>query len=252
VSAGALLGLALVLGAVWSSFAWLDMPLGALFSATAASEAAAFVLRFLPPALEPDFLLAVGQAALETLAISLVGTLLAVVAAAVLALPAAGRQGRGAQRASRFVLNLLRSVPELVWATLTVLAAGLGPFAGTLALGLHTAGVLGRLFAEALENAPQAPATALADSGAPVLAVFLYGTLPLVAPQWLAYALYRWEINIRMAAVLGFVGAGGLGAQLHYSLSLFHEARAGTVILAMLAMAIAVDALSAGLRRASA
>lgn len=252
VSARALIQVLLVLGAVGASFLWLDMPLATLFSAAAASEVAGFVLRFLPPDLEPAFLVALGYAALETLAISLVGTLLAAALAVVLALPAAGRQGRSAQQLCRFVLNLLRSVPELVWATLMVLAAGLGPFAGTLALALHTAGVLGRLFAEALENAPQAPALALAESGASGLATFLYGTLPLLAPQWLAYALYRWEINIRMAAVLGFVGAGGLGAQLHYSLSLFHEARAGTVILAMLAMAVTVDAISAGLRRASA
>ena len=252
VSAAGLAGGLLVLAAVAGSFAWLDMPLGVLFSIASAREAIAFVLRFVPPDLDPVFLGAVGQAALETLAISLLGTLLAALGGAALALPATGRQGRLARQASRFMLNLLRSVPELVWATLMVLAAGLGPFAGTLALALHTTGVLGRLFAEALENAPTAPAAALADSGAPAAAVFLYGTLPLVVPQWLAYALYRWEINLRMAAVLGFVGAGGLGAQLHYSLSLFHEARASTVMLVMLALAMAVDAVSAGLRRVSA
>ncbi len=249
VSGGGLLALVAVLAAVGASFAFLDMPLGALFTGAAAAEAADFVRRFFPPDLSPGFVARVGFAALETLAISLVSTLLAALAGAALALPAAGRHGRPARGAARFVLNLLRSVPELVWATLMVLAAGLGPFAGTLALALHTTGVLGRLFAEALENTPPAPAEALAASGAPALAGFLYGTLPLVAPQWLAYALYRWEMNIRMAAILGFVGAGGLGALLYYSLSLFHEAQASTVILAMLAMAIAVDGASAWLRR---
>ena len=249
VTFGGLAGIVLVLGAVAGSFAYLDMPLGALFTGAAAGEAVAFVQRFFPPDLSADFLAKVGGAALETLAISLVSTLLAAVAGALLAMPAAGRQGRAVRRVARFVLNLLRSVPELVWATLMVLAAGLGPFAGTLALALHTTGVLGRLFAEALENAPAAPATALAESGTPPVAAFLYGTLPLVAPQWLAYSLYRWEMNIRMAAILGFVGAGGLGGLLYYSLSLFHEAQASTVILAMLAMAIAVDGASAWLRR---
>ena len=252
VSTGPLLSFALVLAAVWASFAYLDMPLGALFSGAAAGEAADFVQRFFPPDLSPEFLGRVGFAALETLAISLLSTLLAALAGAALALPAAGRQGLVARSTARFVLNLLRSVPELVWATLMVLAAGLGPFAGTLALALHTTGVLGRLFAEALENTPPAPARALAGSGAPALASFLYGTLPLVAPQWLAYALYRWEMNIRMAAILGFVGAGGLGALLYYSLSLFHEAQASTVILTMLAMAITVDGASAWMRRAMA
>ena len=252
VSVGGLLAAGLVLVAVAGSFAYLELPLAGLFSGRVAGEAAGFAGRFFPPDLEPDFLARVGQAALETLAISLLSTLLAALAGAALALPAAGREGSkgcGARAVARFVLNLLRSIPELVWATLMVLAAGLGPFAGTLALALHTTGVLGRLFAEALENAPPGPAEALAGSGAPALVAFLYGTLPLVAPQWLSYALYRWKMNIRMAAILGFVGAGGLGALLYYSLSLFQETRAGTVILAMLAMTIAVDAASAWLRR---
>ena len=112
---------------------------------------------------------------------------------------------------ARGALNILRSVPELVWAALRVLAAGLGPFAGTLALALHTSGVLGRLFAESLENAPPTPARVLIESGAAPALAFVYATLPLITPQLIAYSLYRWEMNIRMATVLGFVGAGGLG-----------------------------------------
>lgn len=249
ISPAGVFGLVLLVAAAAGSFSFLEMPLGALFTGSAAREAVAFVGRFIPPETDPAFLAKVGWAALETLAISLLSTLLAVLGGVALALPAAGRQGPLARQAARFVLNLLRSVPELVWATLMVLAAGLGPFAGTLALALHTTGVLGRLFAEALENTPRAPAQALTGLGAGPLAAFLYAVLPLVAPQWLAYALYRWEMNIRMAAILGFVGAGGLGALLYYSLSLFHEAEASTVILAMLAMAIAVDGASAWLRR---
>jgi phosphonate transport system permease protein len=125
-----------------------------------------------------------------------------------------------------------------------VLAAGLGPNAGTLALALHTAGVLGRLFAEALENTPSAPAEALRLAGSSRTCAFCYGTLPILWPQLMAYTLYRWENNIRMASVLGFVGAGGLGQMLYMSLSLFQEAQASTVILAMLLMVLVVDALS--------
>jgi phosphonate transport system permease protein len=147
------------------------------------------------------------------------------------------------------LLNALRSVPELVWAALMVIAAGLGPFAGALALALHTTGVLGRLFAEALENAPPAPEAALADAGSGPVPAFAYGTLPLVLPQWLAYTLYRWEMNIRMAAVLGFVGAGGLGQMLYYHLSIFQQAQAATVLLAVLLLVFAVDAFSSRLRR---
>jgi phosphonate transport system permease protein len=148
------------------------------------------------------------------------------------------------------VLNTLRSVPELVWATITVLCVGLGPFAGALALALHTTGVLGRLYAEALSNAPPAPERALRLAGAGGGPAFLYGTLPGAAPQLIAYTLYRWEMNIRMAAILGFVGAGGLGQLLYFELSLFHYAQAATVIVAMLLLSIAVDQASAWLRRA--
>ena len=130
-----------------------------------------------------------------------------------------------------------------------VLAAGLGPFAGTLALALHTAGVLGRLFAETLENTPPEPAEALRGAGAPASLAFLYGTLPNVLPQFSSYILYRWEYNIRMATVLGFVGAGGLGQMLYVSLSLFNTREAATVLIAMIAIVTVVDLMSAGLRR---
>jgi len=243
-----LAGATLLLTVVGASFAYLDLPLGELFGDRALADMARFVAGFLPPDLSQPFLAKVGWAALETLAISLLGTLLAVLVGAALALPAAGRWGSVARLLARLVLNGLRSVPELVWATLMVLAAGLGPFAGVLALALHTAGVLGRLFAEALENAPPAAERSLREAGAGCVGAFAYATLPLVSPQWLAYALYRWEMNIRMAAILGFVGAGGLGTMLYYELSLFHEAQACTVIIAMLLLSALVDLASAWLR----
>src|SRR5262249_9026809 len=138
----------------------------------------------------------------ETLAISAIGTFLAFIFGFLLALPASGRYGGSLRALTRFTLNALRSMPELVWAALMVLAAGLGPFAGTLALAAHTSGVLGRLFAETLENAPTTPTDALLESGSNAALAFAYGTLPTVLPQLLTYTLYRWEINIRMAAIL--------------------------------------------------
>ncbi len=148
------------------------------------------------------------------------------------------------------MLNFLRSVPELVWAALMVLAAGLGPFAGTLALALHTTGVLGRLFAETLENVPEAPERALRDAGGGAVArLRLRQRCRWSGPQWLAYTLYRWEMNIRMAAMLGFVGAGGLGQMLYFHLSLFQQAQASTVIGAMFVLVFIVDSASARLRR---
>ncbi|WLH44143.1 phosphonate ABC transporter, permease protein PhnE [Pseudomonas beijingensis] len=230
--------------AVVASFIYLGIDLGELGDSGNLQRMAAYAQRFLSPDLSPSHLKAIGHGALETLAMSALGTLLAAVFGLLLALPAAGRFGWLLQSASRLVLNALRAVPELVWAALMVLAAGLGPNAGTLALALHTTGVLGRLFAEALENTPSEPADAIRLQGGNAVLAFCYGTLPNLLPQLLAYVLYRWENNIRMASVLGFVGAGGLGQMLYVSLSLFQEAQGSTVILAMLLLVLAVDTLS--------
>jgi phosphonate transport system permease protein len=236
-------GLALILlGGIVASFRLLELDFGALFTTEAAGTMGEFVRGFFPPDLSTDWLLRVGKGVWETLAISVVGTLLAAVAGLALALPRP-------HAPFGVVLNTLRSVPELVWATITALAVGLGPFAGALALALHTTGVLGRLYAEAFDNAPTAPGRALRLAGAPGGLAFLYGTLPGAAPQLIAYTLYRWEMNIRMAAILGFVGAGGLGQLLYVELSLFHHAQASTVIAAMLLLSIAVDQGSAWLRQ---
>ena len=236
--------------AVWASFAFLSLHLADLLTAEARALMWKYVVSFFPPDLSAEYLVRIGQGTLETIAISAVGTALAAVLGLLLALPASGRHGAAARAVARLVLNFLRSIPELVWAALMVIAAGLGPFAGTLALAWHTTGVIGRLFAETLENAPVEPARALRLSGCRPSLAFLYGTMPNVLPQFVAYSLYRWEINIRMAAILGVVGAGGLGQMLYFSLSLFHQQQAFTVIIAMLALVIAVDAASVSLRRA--
>ncbi len=235
--------------AVVLSFRFLGIDLGKLLAGDSLKQMGQYASGFMQPDFSPAHLKAIAQGTLETLAMSAMGTLLAALLGLVLALPAAGRLGALALHLTRLILNALRAIPELVWAALMVLAAGLGPNAGTLALALHTAGVLGRLFAEALENAPCEPAEAIRLSGGGAITAFCYGTLPTVWPQLLAYALYRWENNIRMASVLGFVGAGGLGQMLYVSLSLFQEAQAATVILAMLILVLAVDALSGWARQ---
>jgi phosphonate transport system permease protein len=240
--------LALVVASFWS----LDLQWAQFLSAGAARAMARFLGEFFPPDLQPAFLHKVVAATWETLAMSALGTLLAAAAGLLLALPASRRHAAGlawVRGPTRLLLNALRSVPELVWASLLLIAAGLGPFAGTLALAAHTAGVLGRLFAEALENAPDGPAAALRTQGASAGQVFLYATLPQVLPQLLSYTLYRWENNIRAAAVLGVVGAGGLGQLLAFHMGLFHMNKTATVLIAMLFLVGLVDALSHGLRR---
>jgi phosphonate transport system permease protein len=240
-----------VLAPVVASFWSLDLQWRALWSRDSLAAMARFAGEFFPPDISPPFVRKVAQATAETLAMSALGTLLAALCGLLLALPAARTHARAWWRVpTRLLLNALRAVPELVWASLLLIAAGLGPMAGTLALALHTTGVLGRLFAEAIENAPPGPAFALRAQGARPAQVLLYATLPQVAPQLLSYTLYRWENNIRAASILGVVGAGGLGQLLVYHLSLFHMGRTATILLAMLALVLAVDAASYFARRA--
>lgn len=242
--------LGLLAALVAASFASLTLDWRSLFTAEAAATTAEFLSGFSPPELAPAFLRKTLVATAETLSMSALGTLLAVAGGMLIALPASGRFGYPLRLASRIKLNVLRSVPELMWASLLLVAAGLGPFAGTLALAFHTSGVLGRLFADALENADPAPAAVLRTNGASALQAFLYATLPQTLPQMLSYTMYRWENNIRAAAVLGVVGAGGLGQMLKYHLSLFQMQDAATVLIAMLLLVVLVDAVSYALRRA--
>ena len=243
------LGLAaLVVASFWT----LELQWAQFLSLEAARGMGRFVGEFFPPDMSAPFLRKVAVGAWETLAMSLLGTVLAAAAGLALALPASRLHDGDAARArtpTRLLLNALRSIPELVWAALLLISAGLGPFAGTLALAAHTTGVLGRLFAEAIENAPPGPGAALRAQGVGDLRVFLYATLPQVLPQLLSYTLYRWENNIRAAAVLGVVGAGGLGQLLAFHMGLFHMGKTATILGAMLAMVALVDALSYGSRR---
>jgi phosphonate transport system permease protein len=239
---------ALLVASFWS----LDLQWAAFLSIDAARSMARFVGEFFPPDLSPAFVRKVGAASLETLAMSALGTFLAAAGGLVLALPASRLHAGDrafARSPTRLLLNALRAVPELVWAALLLISAGLGPFAGTLALALHTTGVLGRLFAEAMENAPPGPADALRTQGVGRVRVFLYATVPQVLPQAVSYTLYRWENNIRAAAILGVVGAGGLGQLLSFHMGLFQMGKTATVLGAMLLLVAGVDALSHAARR---
>ena len=238
----------LVLLSFWS----LDLQWAKFLSTAAFSKMGLFLAELTQLEGSTPFLRKLLMASLETLAMSAVGTLLAVVLGLALALPASKTFNGDPARwrgLARLVLNALRSIPELIWATLLLIAAGLGPFAGTLALALHTAGVLGRLFAEAIENAPPGPSQALRVRGVRESRVFFYATLPQILPQLISYTLYRWENNIRAAAVLGVVGAGGLGQMLAFHMGLFQMGETGSILLAMLILVALVDALSFASRR---
>ena len=241
-----------VLALIVASFYSLNLQWAQFLSLEALGKMGRFVGELLHPSLEPAFLRKLGFATLETLAMSAVGTLLAAIVGLLLAVPAAKTYAADRARGrapARMLLNALRSIPELVWAALLLISAGLGPLAGTLALALHTTGVLGRLIAESLENASDAPAFALRLRGVGAVRVLCYATLPQVLPQLLSYTLYRWENNIRAAAVLGVVGAGGLGEMLAFHLGLFQMPQTSSVLLAMLLLVALVDGLSSWSRR---
>jgi phosphonate transport system permease protein len=248
-AAGIIAGIAALTAA---SFWSLELQWAIFFSADSARRMSKFLGELLAPSGDAAFLGRVVAGSLETLAMSALGTLLAAIGGLALALPASrsyAADGSLARAPVRLVLNVLRSIPELVWAALLLISAGLGPFAGTLALAMHTTGVLGRLFAEAVENASPAPSSALRVQGVPAGRVFLYATLPQVLPQVLSYTLYRWENNIRAATVLGVVGAGGLGQLLMFHMGLFHMRETSTVLIAMILLVSLVDFLSYVMRR---
>jgi len=244
-----LAGLALL---VVLSFWGLDMQLHRLFSVEAVQRNGRFISELTQPNLSPEFLAKLLVAGFETLAMSFVGTLIAAIAGIGLAFLAAESNGVSGttNRLSRLLLNLLRSVPDLMWAAMLIIASGLGPMAGTLALALHTAGVLGRLFAEAAENAPQQVHEALRLNGASPSQCFVYATLPSIIPQLMSYTLYRWENNIRAAAVLGVVGAGGLGQMLAFHMGLFQMNETSSILITMILLVVLVDSLSYAVRKA--
>ena len=239
-------------GLIVLSFWSLDLQLARVLSFESIGRMGKFLGELMSPNLEPAFLSKLLHASLETLAMSAVGTLLAAIFGVLLAVPASRSYAGDPARwrlMTRLLLNALRAIPELVWAALLLISAGLGPFAGTLALALHTTGVLGRLFAESIENAPQHAATALRVQGIGEGRVFLYATLPTVSPQLMSYALYRWENNIRAAAVLGVVGGGGLGQMLSFHMGLFQMQETSSILAAMIFLVILVDMLSYFARR---
>lgn len=228
------------------SFWSLDLVLHRLFSFEALERMGRFILELSRPEVSDDFLQRLGVAAFETLAMSFVGTLLAAAAGLVLGfLASTGPDSRPTIVAlSRLLLNLLRSIPDLMWAAMLIISSGLGPMAGTLALALHTAGVLGRLFADASENAADHERECLRLAGAKPIHCFLYATLPSITPQLVSYTLYRWENNIRAASVLGVVGAGGLGQMLSFHMGLFQMSETSSILITMILLVVLVDSVS--------
>ena len=205
------------------------------------------VSRMVPP--NWAFLRQLARPALETIQIAIWGT----VFSATLALPLCFMAARNIVprwvfHTTRQFFNAARGINELIFALIFVAAVGLGPFAGVLALSVHGAGMLGKFFAEAVEEADRGPIEALRATGASAAQVVTFGILPQVLPAWIAATLYRLEVNLRAATVLGMVGAGGIGFELYSSLKLFQYQDTATCVLVILAMVMTTDYLSSRLR----
>jgi len=220
-----------------------------------------FLADFAVPRFDAEFLLLVARETWRTVAMATAGLTLALLAAVPLALLSvrtlslSGLAGRMAAApavlrwAVRALLAVLRSVPELIWALVFVRVVGLGATAGVLAIALTYAGMLGKVYGEILESSESHAATALMRNGAGRLQAFLYGLLPANAAELTSYTVYRWECAIRSSAVLGFVGAGGLGQQIDASMKMFNGAEVSTMLLVFVALVTLSDRLSAWLRR---
>ena len=206
------------------------------------------VSRMLPPNWEVLDRLA--KPVLETVQIALWGTLLAVVMAIPLCFLAARNLSPHAIvfHGMRQVLNALRGINEIIFALIFVAAVGLGPFAGVLALAIHGAGMLGKFFAEAIEEIEPGPVEAVRSTGASPVQVVVFAVLPQVIPSWIASTLYRFEVNLRAATVLGMIGAGGIGFELVSAMKLFQYQDMATSVVVSLAMVMTADYLSSRLR----
>ncbi|MCX8102545.1 MAG: phosphonate ABC transporter, permease protein PhnE [Geminicoccaceae bacterium] len=201
--------------------------------------------------IEPlGYLLRVLGKMLETIEIALWATLLSVLVSAPLAVLAAANYTphRLLYYAARGLVSFLRAVPELVSALFLVLAFGFGPIAGILALGLHAAGFPGKFYAEDIEAADKKPQEALRALGASKLRVLRSAVLPQVAPSYVAYTLYILDRNVRMATVVGLVGAGGIGQELKGRWDLFEYDHVGTILVVIFAAVFLLDQVSARLR----
>lgn len=187
----------------------------------------------------------------DTLAMSIAGTALAVVLSVVLGLLAGGPTTPHplVQQVARFLLNLLRSIPELILGIIFVAAVGFGSLPGVLALGFHSIGMVGKFFAESIEHADPQPVEAIVASGASPVQVVVHGYLRQVFPQMVDVILYRWEYNFRASTVLGAVGAGGIGFELIGSLRILEYREVLAIILVILGMVTLVDGIGARLRQ---
>lgn len=189
---------------------------------------------------------------LDTLAMSIAGTALAVVISLPLALLAAKNTTPHpvAYHVCRTILSALRSVPEIILGVIFVAAVGFGALPGVLALAIHSVGMVGKFYAEAIEHVDPKPVEAARAAGCGPFVTIVHAVLPQVAPQLADVTIYRWEYHFRASAVLGIVGAGGIGFELMAALRLLQYDQVSAILISILACVVLVDSLGAMLRKA--
>ncbi len=247
------LTLLLVVAFLWSltSLTWGSSPVhpGGLASIGQFFQAA------IQPELSGEFLGLVAGSAWKTVAYAVAGICLAIGLGLPLGILASGILARRAHiklpgvAGFRFLLGAMRAVHELIWAWFFVAAVGLSPAAAIFALAIPYAGILGRIYADILNDVPSEPLRALRASGASEVKVLLYGRLPMALPDMLSYTFYRFECAIRSAAIMGFVGVGGLGMQIQLSLADLYFNEVWTLLYALVGLVLVVDLWSSWVRR---
>ena len=186
----------------------------------------------------------------QTILIAYLGTLMGALAALALCFFASANValGRGSRIVTRRLLEFCRTVPDIVFALIFVIAFGLGPMAGVFALAIHTTGALGKLFAEVVENIDMKPVEGMRATGASWIQTVRYAVLPQVAPGFASYALLRFEVNVRGAGVMGFVGAGGIGQEFLVAIRNFYYSDVSAILLMIIVTVIIIDMLTERLR----
>lgn len=246
---------------LWPMLEWTEFRPWTLWDKDSLKQTGNFLASFFPPKLSVEFLVQVAHETWRTIAMATVGITLAIFLAvpfaliAVRVLSLSGLSGRmqrlptALREVVRALLIILRSVPELIWALIFVRVVGLGPTSGVLAIALTYAGMLGKVYAEILESGDPSNSHALMRNGAGRLQTLFYALLPQNADELTSYTIYRWECAIRSSAVLGFVGAGGLGQMMDASLKMFNGSEVLTLLIVFLLLVWCSDMVSAWLRK---
>ncbi|HEY9659265.1 MAG TPA: phosphonate ABC transporter, permease protein PhnE [Allocoleopsis sp.] len=209
---------------------------------------AEYISRYFPPDFT-DWRLYL-QDTIETIAMGLWGTILAAIVAVPLSILASENLCPAwLVFPVRRVLDAMRAINEVVFALVFVVAVGLGPFSGVLALFVHTAGTLGKLFSEAIEAIDPGPVEGIRATGASKLQEIVFGVIPQVLPLWTSFTLYRFESNVRSASVLGIVGAGGIGVSLYQSFRSFKYPKVCAILIFLIVAVAAIDTISSKLRQ---